>query len=645
MRTILFFSMSFLLGTSFLFSQQTTVLDSVQKLDSVYIDTKVSIDRKQSGKTVTVISQETIQQNAGKSVAQVINEVAGFEINGSNSNNGQNLGYFVRGGRNRQVLILVDGVPLNDASQISNDYDLRLVSLANIEKIEVMKGASSVLYGSGAATAVISITTKDPSKKPFAVSTTSMFGTDRSAEDDTYPVESITNNAVISGSMGKFFYQAEANHRYSNGLSAIAAPEGEDAFEADLFNNFNAKVNVGVNITKDITISQFVAFDKLTSGFDDFSYTDANYTNETKQFRTGGHFEWKFKKGEYVFNDNYSVVEREITSSFPAQYDAKVYNFDNYLQYNFGKEFKAIVGLGGNLSKMNSFTIPFGDTQFAQDVDEDTAQFNFFDPYVNVLYTSAFGLNVSTGARMNIHSLYGNHLVYQVNPSYNVDISTFNLKLLGSYSTAYITPSLFQIYDPIYGNEALQPEENTTLEGGFEISNKRFRVSAVCFQREEENFVDFVVVDPDLFTYQYQNTAKTFKASGLEVEVFYTPIAQVTLTANYTNTQADERFALRIPEHKVNASVQYAPTAKTNVGLSFMNVSERDDTFFNPDTFESETALLESYSLLNFNVSHQLTKNLKLMLGVDNILNTDFEELYRYQTKGRNIRLGFGLRF
>ena len=262
--------------------------------------------------------------------------------------------------------------------------------------------------------------------------------------------------------------------------------------------------------------------------------------------------------------------------------------------------------------------------QFAQDVDEDTAQFNFFDPYVNVLHTSAFGLNVSTGARMNIHSLYGNHLVYQVNPSYNVDVSTFNLKFLGSYSTAYITPSLFQIYDPIYGNEALQPEENTALEGGFEVSNKRFRVSAVYFQREEENFVDFVVVDPDLL---------------------YTPIAQVTLTANYTNPQADERFALRIPEHKVNASVQYAPTTKTNVGLSFMNVSDRDDTFFNPDTFESETALLESYSLLNFNASHQLTKNLKLMLGVDNILNTDFEELYRYQTKGRNVRLGFGLRF
>ncbi len=646
MRTILFFSMSFLLGTHFLFSQQTTPLDSVQKLDSVYLDTKISIDRKNSGKTITVISQETLQQNAGKSVAQVLNEIAGFEINGSNSNNGQTLGYFVRGGRNRQVVILLDGVPINDASNISNDFDLRLLSLENIERIEIMKGASSVLYGSGAATAVISITTKKASKKPFAVNTTSVFGTDRSAEDDGYPMESLTNNIHINGTIGKFFYQAEANHRYTNGLSAIEAPEGETPFEADVYNNFTSWVNMGVKLTKNITVSQFVAFDKLRTGFDDFSYTDANYSNEMEQFRTGGHFEWKYNKGVYVFNDSYSSIKREIASSFPAQYDSKVYNFDTYLQYNLASSLKAIVGLGGNLSRMNSFTIPFGETQFAQDVNEDTAKFNYFDPYVNLLYASSFGLNINAGARMNIHSLYGNHLVYQVNPSYNIDLSTVNLKLLGSYSTAYITPSLFQIYDPVYGNEDLQPEENATIEGGFEISKgKGLRLSAVYFTRKEENFVDFVVVDPDMFTYQYQNTIETFETSGVEVELQSSLSPQLTFTANYTFTQADARFALRIPNHKANAAIGYTPDAKTTLGLSALYVTERDDTFFNPETFESETAVLDSYSLVHFNASRQLTKNLKVFIGIDNMLNTDFEELYRYQTKGRNVRLGFGLGF
>lgn len=646
MRISVFISVIYLTGSTVLFSQQQSSLDSIQKLDLVSIDTKVSIDRKNSGKMVTVIREETLQQNQGKSVAQVLNEVSGFEINGSNSNNGQNLGYFVRGGKNRQVLILVDGVPLNDASQIANDYDLRMAPIENIEKIEVLKGASSVLYGSGAATAVISIYTKKASKKPFAVTTTSIFGTDRSAEDSKYAVESITNTATLSGTVGNFFYQANANHKYSDGLSAIAAPEGDDPFEEDTFNNFNGKLNLGFNITKDITISQFVAFDRLTSGFDDFSYTDAHYTNETEQFRTGGHFQWKFNKGVYVFNDNYSVLEREINSSFPAKYKSKAYSFDNYLQYNIVSELNAIVGLGGNFSKMNSFTIPFGETDFAQEVSEDTAKFNYFDPYVNLLYAASFGLNINAGVRMNIHSLYGNHFVYQVNPSYYIDLNTWGIKLLGSYSTAYITPSLFQIYDPFYGNEALQPEENTTLEGGIEITQgTNVRLSAVYFQRREENFVDFVLVDPEFFVYQYQNIKERFETGGVEIELAVSMIKNLSILANYTYTKADDALTLRIPKHKGNASISYIPTTKLNLGWSFQYVGEREDSFFNPEFFVSENTTLDSYTLLNFNAGYAINQNIQILAGMDNIFNTEFEELHRYQTKGRNMRLGFGLRF
>ncbi|MCB0456776.1 MAG: TonB-dependent receptor [Flavobacteriaceae bacterium] len=645
MRTNVFFYAALFSSCICVFAQQQP-LDSIQKLDSVYIDTKISIGRKHSGKMVTVIAEETLQQNIGKSVAQVVNEVAGFEINGSNSNNGQNLGYFVRGGKNRQVLIIVDGVPVNDASQIANDYDLRLVPVANIEKIEILKGASSVLYGSGAATAVISITTKKASKKPFAVTTTSIFGTDKSAEDSKYAVESITNAATLSGTAGKFFYQADANHKYSNGISAIAATEGEEPFEEDMFNNFNGKLNLGLNMAKNITVSRFVAIDRLSAGFDDFSYTDAHYVSTTEQFRTGGHFQWKFNKGRYIFNDNYNVIKREIASSFPAKYDSKSYQFDHYLQYNFHPQLKAILGLNGNFSEMNSFTIPFGETQFSEEVSSDTAKFNYFDPYVNVLYASGFGGTLNFGVRANIHSLYGTNWVYQVNPSYRFEAGNWGVKLLGSYSTAYITPSLYQIYDPIYGNSTLQPEENTTIEGGFEISKGAvFTLSALYFQRKEENFVDFILIDETSFLYQYQNSQAIFEASGVEVELEVRPFNNLNFTFNYTYTKPDERFALRIPKQKLNANLSYQPDNKTSLSVSFQYVSDREDRFFNPETFESETITLEKYTITNFAAQRQVTKNIHLLLGLDNIFNTEFEELYRYQTKGRNIRLGFGLRF
>ena len=150
-----------LCATSILTAQQT---QKTEALDSVMITTKINIPKKNSGKVVTTITRAQLNNSQGQSVAQVLNQIAGFEINGSRSYDGQNLGYYVRGGRNRQVLIVVDGVAVNDPSSIANDYDLRLIAPQTIERIEVIKGASSALYGSGAATAVISITTLAASK-------------------------------------------------------------------------------------------------------------------------------------------------------------------------------------------------------------------------------------------------------------------------------------------------------------------------------------------------------------------------------------------------------------------------------------------------------------------------------------------------
>jgi len=622
--------------------------EKVEQLDSVLLDTKIPIARKNSGKVIATISAETLAQSAGKSVAQLVNEVSGIEINGSRSNDGQNLGYFIRGGRNRQVVIMVDGVQLNDPSQIANDYDLRLVPAASIEKIEIIKGASSVLYGSGAATAVISITTKKAANKPIAATFTSTLGSNRSAEEDDnkYKFEEFTNYVSVNGTLNKFFYNANFSNRYTDGISAIAAPEGEDRFDSDIFNRFDGRINLGYNINKDIVISQFFAFDKFKAGFDDFSFTDAENRSITEQIKTGGHFEWKYAKGVYVFNDSYTWIEREIESSFPAKYDSKSYSMDNYLTYGITKKLTALVGLNLNISSFDSFTVPFGETEFTQDLDNDTAKFDIIDPYVNLTYISDFGLNVNAGARVNIHSIYETNLVYNVNPSYNFGFGKNNLKILGSYSTAYITPSLFQLYDPIFGNTELMPEENRTIEGGLEFTTENgLRISGVYFNRNEENFVDFVTIDPENFIFQYQNIDEEFEASGVEVEVSKRFDFGLNVSANYTNTQADERFALRIPEHKVNASIGYTFAEDTFVGITYQYNSERTDSFFSSETFMSENVTLDSYDLVDFNLSTQITKNIKIFTGISNIFNKEYEELFRFQTRGRNLRSGFTLTF
>jgi vitamin B12 transporter len=90
------------------------------------------------------------------------------------------------------------------------------------------------------------------------------------------------------------------------------------------------------------------------------------------------------------------------------------------------------------------------------DVAREGAKFNLMDPYATLVYNSDFGFNLSVGSRFNTHSEYGNQMVYNFNPSFSFD--TLPLKILASYSTAYITPSLYQLYGP-YGNLELTPEE------------------------------------------------------------------------------------------------------------------------------------------------------------------------------------------
>merc|ERR1712194_834696 len=100
---------------------------------------------------------------AGKNVIEILNNVVGIDVRGIASNASEPRSIYIRGGRSRQVLVLIDGVPVTDQSAINQEFDLRLLSTNQIESIEILKGASSTLYGSGAATAVINVILKKAS--------------------------------------------------------------------------------------------------------------------------------------------------------------------------------------------------------------------------------------------------------------------------------------------------------------------------------------------------------------------------------------------------------------------------------------------------------------------------------------------------
>lgn len=590
--------------------------EDIQKLEEVVVsDSRFSLKREHSGKTVIKISQEELQRNQGRSVAEVINTKSGIEINGSRSNAGQNLSYFVRGGNNRQVLVLIDGVQVSDPSQIAMDFDLRLLDLNQIESIEIVKGAASTLYGNRAATAVINITTKSAGKNKIGANFESSIGSNQSSEENDYNLSDFSNRASVNGTLGKFTYLAGFGNQYTNGLSAVI---GE---EKDPFNRVNSNINLGYTFSDHFSFKVLGYYDKFKADFDSSSpQMDTDDYSESEQFRVAITPEYTYKNGSVTLNASYNTIDRDIYSAYPSAYEANSTVVDLFNKYNFSDKFYTIVGL--NYIK--------SEATLGAETD-----FNMTDPYANVVWVSDFGLNMNVGGRMNNHSDYGSNFTYNLNPSYTLKFTDSYLKFLGSYSTSFIAPTLSQLFGAYGANPDLEPEEDRTLEGGMEYNTDKFRVSGVYFNRYEENFISYTDIG-------YSNSEEDFTVNGVEIETTVTPIKSLIIDANYTFTENRDKVSLRIPKHKVNAGIQYELLKKTNFGFQYQFTGKRLDIQYNPD-FTSENVELDAFSLLNFNINHQFSNKFTVFLNLDNIFNEEYAELVGYTTRGRNIRVGFRL--
>ncbi|POY35710.1 TonB-dependent receptor [Flavobacterium alvei] len=630
--------------TNCVFAQQKDSIASKTELDEVVIsDSKFALAKEKSGKIITKITSEDLKMKEGQSVAAILNSVAGVEINGSQSAAGKNLGYYIRGGKSNQVLILIDGIPVTDASGISFEYDLRLLPAEQVESIEIMKGASSTLYGTGAATGLINIRLKKAGKKAIQGSGYWNLGTYNTASTSKTNPQDYNQGFSVNGNINKVNYFASLNSTETTGMSQIAEPNENIKYEADRFSRINYLGKIGYKPTNKLNLDFFGNYDKINNDYDGgFDNTGANDViqnhSKSEQFRFGFLPKYKYNRGEFVLNSSFNKMVRsydELDSYSGtvglSQYESRSVNVDAYNKYEIAKSLFLVAGAQYQFHDMNSAT-PYGG------VAKGNAKFNMIDPYVTGVYTSGFGLNVNAGARWNIHSEYGNQVVYNLNPSY--DFKAFPLKVLASYSTAFVTPSLYQLYSP-YGNTALTPEKNTTAEAGFETNflDKKVRFSAVGFYREQTDFIGFSSA------YKYINIEGTNKAKGVETEITLALSQKLKWISNYTFTQVDKALDRLISKHKVNSSLDYQIFTRTTFNVNYQYVDGRNDAFFDGNTFGTQNVVLGSYQLVNASLNYELIKNrLSLFGAATNLLNEEFFENVGYNTLGRNFKLGLNIK-
>ncbi len=635
----------FTLATTFAYAQESDTLKVNNLKEVVVSDTKFAQSKEKSGKIIEVITAQDLEAKKGQNLANVLSQVAGVEINGNHSFSGKNLGYYIRGGRNRQVAIYIDGVPVSDASGINIEYDLRLIPVEQIEKIEVMKGASSTLYGTGAATGVINITLKKSATKSISGNAYINLGTNNDANKSDIDANDFNQGFSVNGTVNKVSYLTTLNSTETKGMSEAA---GED-FEEDTFSRVNVLQKIGFKANDKLSFDFFGNYDQIKNTFDNSfdgiiaNADDVNNNSSSKQFRIGFLPKFKYNKGEFAINAGASTIDRvlNITNSFSGtvdnyNYSGRNVSIDAFNKYNFGKQIFVVLGAQYqyfDMAQKDAYT----------DVAREGAKFNLLDPYANFVYNSNFGFNLNAGLRLNFHSEYETYYMLNINPSYT--FKNIPLKILGSISGGYITPSLYQLYGP-YGNLDLTPEENATAEFGFEsqLLDKKLTINAVGFYREEENTFGFFF-DPLTFASNYINVDGIYNAKGVETSVRYNLSERFNIGGNYTFTEVEKQLNRLIPKHKANVDLNYK-FKKGAIGMQYQFVDKRSDAFYDMNIFATQAVNLAGYQLVNSNISYELLPNrLQIFGAVTNILNEDFQEVIGYNTRGRNFKLGLNFMF
>ena len=567
--------------------------------------TRLETPAKEIASSITVISKEDLERMKKTTVLEALQEVLGVTII-QNGPPGAAASVFLRGANSEHTLILMDGVELNDPITPSRSFDLAHLTLDNIERIEILRGPQSTLYGSDALGGVVNIITKKGQGKPkFSLSSvTGSYGT-------------IITSAGISGSADKIHYSLGASRFQTDGFSAASTSyEGNE--EKDGYRNFTLSGRLVYNPLDNL------GFDFTVRTID--TKTDIDYSGGANGDDPNNiqNYDALFLKGQVRTLLLKNHWEQKLSLSL-VDYDRKYENSpDDVYPYSENSEYKSKLwklDWQHNLFLHKTNTLTIG-VEYQQEHGESVYNGLFSSIFpLRKAHTIGFYLQdqirvasqffATVGVRLDKHSQFGIATTFRIAQAYFIEHT--GTKFKATYGTGFKAPSLFQLYDSLYGYEDLEPETSTGWDLGIEqqIIEGKILICATYFSNQYENLINWSGQG-------YINIGKA-ESKGTEILIQARPFDDISFNAAYTRTEAKDKdtdtYLLRRPKHKLTANLNYSFLKKGNLNLSFIFIGERDDMDFS--TWLSIT--LPSYSLLNAAVSFNVASNFQIFCRLDNI--------------------------
>ena len=599
-------------------SQETVrPLDEEAQITVTATGTRGNVDA--TGQAVTVLTEAEIEAVQGADLTRVLERVPGVAFTRTGGLGAQTA-VRIRGAEGGQTLAILDGVRIADPASPSGGFDFGSLTALELDKLEILRGSNSTIWGSDAIGGVIVASTLTDD----AVRASLEYGSRQT-------LSAAASGGVADRDTG--FLGLGGSYVRSDGFSAAA-----DGTEADGFEQFAVQAHGRLYLSEAFELfarSRYAESDLDIDGFPApaFRLADTLDTQDTRQ--------WSGAAGA-----TYDGGPLFVTAAYSFA-DTTRDNRDAAGTPTFGSEGRSDrVALRGEWRPFGPTLVHFGGEH------EWTRYETQFDSGDSTRILGAYlqggvewrGIAAHVGARIDDHADFGSEVSFGADASYRL---TPELRLRASIGEGFKAPSLFQLLSD-FGNQALRPETSTSFDLGVSwgeraLAEAGLYAAVTLYRRDTDDLIDFVScfgqaggICTDRPFGTYDNVAET-RAQGVEAEVWGSPGEGVLLGAVYTLTDAEDRATgrqlARRPRHTALLTAEFSAFQAGSIALDYRIVS---------DSFDDAAGQLrlDGYEVLTLRGAIGVTETVELFGRIENLLDAQYQTVAGYGTAGTSAHIG-----
>ena len=603
------------------------------------------------GSTITTVDRATIDRRQSVFVSDLLQDVPGVAVGRAGPFGAQSQ-VRVRGAEGNHVLVLIDGVEANDPSA-GDEFSFEHLSAFDIERIEILRGPQSALWGSNALAGVVNVITRrggEPLRGSGFLEGGS-FGTWHGG-----------------ARMGASWDQSSADLSISSldtdGENLSFAGDEDDGYE-----NTTATFTVDFRPVPRLGIGLFARHTDATSDFDaiDFLNTglpaDAELESDVSltYLRGSGTYSLLDGQWEHGLRLTWTRSDREIleAGSQTSATDGEKHGVYYQTSYAWGDTDNAAA------SSKIIFAVDYEQEEFTQ-----TGEASFFgnpnqtQDMDNIGYVVEYigqplrSLSFSGSVRYDDNSDFDNVSTWRLTATRSFAPTATRLR--GSVGIGQKSPTFIERFgffaDQFIGNPDLRPEESTGWDVGVEqrLWDDRLRVDVTYFNQRLDDEINGFAFDADAGGFTAENLQGSSRRKGIELEAAAKLAGKLEATASYTYTDSrqpdaggDKAREIRRPRHMAALNLNYALLGdRLSLNLNASYTGKQLDSFFPPFPNLQQTVVLDEYTLVNLAASFALTDSISIFGRVENLLDEDYQNVVGFRNPGvggyAGIRAGFG---